>query len=186
MKKLSISVSILVIFIIALTAYGNYKYKSEEGSQLVKEDISSKETAEKSFEENYDLKKLTDEEKLDNENLKKEEEEANKKIREYIEAKDKVQDNLNNNLKNKHDGYIVKSEVIDSDGLKEKISIDINVKTVESITTGQIETITNEVLEEVDKVIESKVLEIKLRLNDSDEERYAFTSVKEWGKNIEP
>lgn len=80
----------------------------------------------------------------------------------------------------------MKSEITDSDGLKEKISIDINVKTAESITAGQIETIKNEVLEEVDKVIESKVLEIKLRLNDSDEERYAFTSVKEWGKNIEP
>ncbi len=152
----------------------------------------SVETAGKMFENSYDLKlrekqgKLTDEEKIENESIEKKAKESNNEVKKYMEAKDKIQDNLDNNLKNQYNELVVESKVIDSDSLKKKITIDVNVVTFKSVTVGQMTTIRNKVAQEVIKIIECDTVEIKLKLNSEDKGIYNFTQDKGWDKNIEP
>lgn len=152
----------------------------------------SEETAARIFEENYDLKlrekqgKLTDEEKLEKEKSEEKAEESYNKIIEYMNAKDKIQDNLDNNLKNKYEECTIKTEVIDSDAVNKKVIVDVNVITFKDITVGEMTTIRNEVAQEVQRVIVCNIIEIKLKLNSEDKGTYTFTLDNGWDKSIEP
>lgn len=152
----------------------------------------SEESAARIFEENYDLKlrekqgKLTDEEKLEKEKSEEKAEESYNEIIEYMNAKDKIQSNLDSNLKNKHEECTIKSEVVDSNATNKKIIIDVNVITFKDITVGEMTTIRNEVAQEVQKVIVYNAIEINLKLNSEDKGTYEFTVENGWDKNVEP
>ena len=152
----------------------------------------SEESAARIFEENYDLKlrekqgKLTDEEKLEKEKSEEKAEESYNEIIEYMNAKDKIQSNLDSNLKNKHEECTIKSEVVDSNVTNKKIIIDVNVITFKDITVGEMTTIRNEVAQEVQKVIVYNAIEINLKLNSEDKGTYEFTVENGWDKNVEP
>lgn len=153
---------------------------------------SSEEAAVKSFEKEYDLKlrekqgELTEEEEKKNEKSEEEAKDSYNKIMEYVNAEDEIQNNLDNDLKNKYEEYTIKSEVVDSDHVNRKIIVDVNVITFKDITVGEMTSIRNEVAHEVQKVIVCNIIEIKLKLNSEDKGTYTFTLDNGWDKNIEP
>lgn len=159
--------------------------------QEMASDYGSEETAARMFETNYDLKlrekqgKLTDEEKVEKEKSEEKAEESYNEIIEYMNAKDKIQDNLDSNLKNKHEECTIKSEVIDSDAANKKVIVDVNVITFKDITVGEMTTIRNEVAQEVQRVIVCNTIEINLKLNSEDKGTYKFTTDNGWDKNVE-
>lgn len=159
--------------------------------QEMASDYGSEETAARIFEKNYDLKlrekqgKLTDEEKVEKEKSEEKAEESYNEITEYMNAKDKIQDNLDSNLKNKHEECTIKSEVIDSDAANKKVIVDVNVITFKDITVGEMTTIRNEVAQEVQRVIVCNTIEINLKLNSEDKGTYKFTTDNGWDKNVE-
>lgn len=159
--------------------------------QEMASDYGSEETAARIFEKNYDLKlrekqgKLTDEEKVEKEKSEKKAEESYNEITEYMNAKDKIQDNLDNNLKNKHEECTIKSEVIELDRVNEKAIVNVNVITFKDITVGEMTTIRNEVAQEVQRVIVCNTIEINLKLNNEDKGKYKFTIDSGWDKNVE-
>ena len=152
---------------------------------------SSEEAAVKSFEKEYDLKlrekqgKLTDAEILEKEKSEEKAEESYNEIIEYINAKNKIQDNLDNNLKNKYEECTIKSEIVDSDAVNKKVIVDVNVITFKDITVGEMTTIRNEVAQEVQRVIVCNTIEINLKLNSEDKGTYTFTLDNGWDKSIE-
>ncbi|EPY2275475.1 hypothetical protein ACXAT3_000153 [Clostridium sporogenes] len=160
--------------------------------QQMEKDYGSKESAEKMFEESYDYDlrkkqdKLTEQEKKEDIQRQNAAEDFNNKVKEYMEAKDKIQDDLNKNLKNKHDGYIIESKVKDADSTQEKIMIETNILTTKDITVGQMTSIRNEISQEVDNVIKANMLEINLKLNNEDKGTYTFILNKGWDKQIQP
>ncbi|MSS43153.1 hypothetical protein FYJ27_05330 [Anaerosalibacter bizertensis] len=166
--------------------------KRLHAEEMVSKGLMTKERADKLFEESYDYElrkkqgKLTEEEKKEDKEREKAAEEFNNEVAKYSAAKDKIQENLNNNLENKYDGYIIKSEVIDTDSVSNKVIIDTDVMTTKDITVGQMTTIRNEIAQEVDEVIEVDRIEISLKLNSEDKGTYTFTKHKGWDKDIQP
>lgn len=166
--------------------------KRLHAEEMVSKGLMTKERADKLFEESYDYElrkkqgKLTEKEKKEDKEREKAAEEFNNEVAKYSAAKDKIQENLNNKLENKHDGYIIKSEVIDTDSVSNKVIIDTDVMTTKDITVGQMTTIRNEIAQEVDEVIEVGKIEISLKLNSEDKGTYTFTKDKGWDKDIQP
>lgn len=158
----------------------------------MEKDYGNKESAEKAFEENYDYElrekqgKLTETEKKEEKERKEAAAEFNSKVGEYMVAKDEIQERLNNNLENKHDGYIIESKAVDADSVNEKITIDADIITSNDITVGQMTAIRNEIAQEVDEVIEKCSIEINMKLNEEDKGTYTFTAGDGWDKQIEP
>lgn len=166
--------------------------KRLHAEELVSKGLMTKERADEAFEEDFDYVlrkkqgKLTGKERQEDKEREKAAKEFNNEVAKYSGAKDKIQENLNNNLENKYDGYIVESKVIDASNVSNKIIIEIDVMTTKDITVGQMTAIRNEIAQEVDEVIEVNTLEINLKLNSEDKGTYAFTKDKGWDKDIQP
>lgn len=113
-------------------------------------------------------------------------EEYNKKFKEYMGVDDKIKSGIEKNLKDKHEGYVINyisSKAVVSD---ETITVEVNVKTTEGTTVGEMTAIRNEISQEVDKVASYKKLKIKLKYNNKDAGEYTFITDSGWDKNVAP
>lgn len=128
----------------------------------------------------------TNEEESKEEKPKQDNEEYDKKFREYMGISDKVKSGIEKNLKNKHEGYVINYIDSTATASDETITIEVNVKTNESTTVGELTAIRNEISQEVDKVASYKKLKIKLKYNDKDAGEYIFTMDDGWDKDVTP
>lgn len=175
MKKY-IAILTLIATLFVLTACGSSK---SNGEDLSKKDSKDSKVIENMSSDSTDKESNEEKSKQDNE-------EYNKKFREYMGVEDKIKGGIEKNLKDKHEGYIINyidSKAIVSD---ETITVEVNVKTIQSTTVGEMTVIRNEISQEVDKFATYKKLKIKLKYNDEDAGEYTFTADNGWDKDVTP